>query len=420
VDTDPTPKSAPAGLREDAFVARQPILDRRLRTVAYELLFRSGLENIFTAEDGDRASMSVMHASFLGGEMRNITGGKQAFVNFTRPLLLDGYPELLPREHVVIELLETIEPDESVVATCRALRRAGYRLALDDFVYRAEYDALLEIVNIVKVDFRESAAEERAAMADRLLPMGIELLAEKVESAQELEEARALGFSYFQGYFFSKPDVITARRSGQGRTSRLELLKEVNSEELDIDAAEEIFRRDPLLAMKLLKYINSAQLGVRNEVRSIRHALSLLGQRNLRKWILVLTLSGMGEDKPGELLRQAIVRAHFCEALAGPMGRPDDGPSLFLLGLFSLLEALADRPLAEILEGMSLSNEVRDALLGSDSPLAEALAVVQAFETGTWDAIAHFAESARVAEGTLPPLYRAALQRGDELLAIQS
>lgn len=374
-------------------VARQPVLDTSLNTWAYELLFRSGLENAFqlsgsSLEDGDQATLSVMDNAFFNG-IGHMTAGHKALINFTQPLLLDGYAEILPQDKVIIEILESVEPDVRCVNACYNLKNLGYTIALDDFQYTPAFDDLLGIADIVKVDFRLSDAAERMDLAERLLPLGIELLAEKVETHEEFVEAKELGYKYFQGYFFSKPQIVEQRQIAESKTAKLHLLREVNRPQMDVGAIEAVFKSDPGLTLRLLRYLNSAYFGFDQKIKGIRHAVTLLGRNNLRKWATVMMMSESSEDKPPELFKLALCRARFCELLAESLGKRKQQDEFFLAGLLSLVEAILDAPKELAFSEMALSDELRNVLLGEEhqSALSQAVVLAEGFERGTWGVV---------------------------------
>ena len=396
------------------FVGRQPILNKFQNTYGYELLFRDSPENFFNdSTDPDQASMSVIDTSIGQMGMQHITGGKKAFINFTRRLLLEDYGTLLPRDNVVIEILETIEPDEEIVAACQRLKDSGYTLALDDFQYSAKYDPLVELIDIIKVDLMASDLKARQEYADLFLPMKIKLLAERVETLAEFEETRDMGYSYFQGYFFSKPVVLSKEQTPESKLAKMQLLMEISKPEFDFKQAEEVIKHDPTLSMKLLRYINSVIFGIRQEITSIRQALTLLGEKNIRKWATILVISGLSDDKPDELLRQAIVRARFCELLAQPARLVGCDQELFMTGMFSLMDTMMDQTMESLLTDLALSQKITDTLLGEQTPYQDILSLVRAYEKGEWDDISQLADTCCVEEDTLPPLMQEAFKWAD-------
>jgi EAL and modified HD-GYP domain-containing signal transduction protein len=399
------------------FVARQPILNSSLKTSAYELLFRSGNNNCFDADDADQATLSVINNTFLGIDMEAVTGGKKAFINCTRYLLLSPYLELLPPDKVVIEILEDVKPDQKIYDACARLKSKGYTLALDDFEYSADYDALIDLVDIIKVDFMISNPAERKEYAERFLKRNIAMLAEKVECQEEVDQALEWGYTLFQGYFFSKPVIIEQARPPEYKIAKLQLLSEVNRADFDFARAEYILKHDPTLAIKLLKYVNSAGMGVRNEIQSIRQAMTLLGRNNIRKWISVLILSSLGDEKPAELLRQSIVRARFCELL-GQGQATEVQESLFLTGMLSLLDAMMNQPKEELFSDLPVPEVVKETLMGKTSPLSSPLLTSQAFEVGEWDMLSAYAEKFSVPEDKLPELYQEAISWAEGLVGV--
>ena len=307
----------------DTFVARQPIFTQKEEVHAYELLFRSSLENSFGDVDGDQASAKVLVDGVLGLGMSTLTGGKAAFINFTRDLLLKDMAFLFPKEQVVIELLEDVEPDDSVFEACVRLKLQGYCLALDDFIFDPKYDALISLADIIKVDFLLSGPEERRRLPGLIKNKKIQFLAEKVESREEFEEALELGYTYFQGYFFSKPVVLSHKQIPSFKFSYLQLLQAVRVPNLDFSEIENIVKGDPALTSKLLRYINTAGRGLVTYIDSIKHSLTLLGRENLRRLFCLVVLSTVMEDRAQELLVQSLIRASVCESLAGHWdGRP--------------------------------------------------------------------------------------------------
>jgi EAL and modified HD-GYP domain-containing signal transduction protein len=392
-----------------AFVARQPILDRRGRLFAYELLFRSGPRNTFSALDGQQATGKVISdsLSLFGG--REFTRGRRAFINFPQEMLVKGYPRLLPKDWVAVEVLETVEPTPEVLESLAALKAEGYYLVLDDFAYHPRFQALLELADLVKVDL---LAQDENALKDlvaRLKPYGMALLAEKVETPQQFRLCQELGFSYFQGYFFSRPEVVAGRELPPQKLAQLQLLREINLPELSIGDLERIIKQDLSLSYKLLSYINSAGFGLLQKVTSIRQAMTLLGQQNLRLWASLLVLGGLAADKPDELIVSSILRARFCESLARHVKLPSQSSDYFLLGLFSQIDAIMDRPLAEAIAPLPLVEDIRAALLGQHVPLRLVLETALAYERGDWEGLALAAPVLGLNQEVLPALYAEAL-----------
>ncbi len=370
----------------DVFIARQPIFDTKQNVFGYELLYRAGKENVYSAVDGDKASLSVIGNALLVIGSHQVSEGKRAFVNFTRKLLMEGAAGYLPKEIGVVEILEDVEPDDELIEVLKQLRSQGYTLALDDFILRGnEYNPFLKLVDIIKVDFRLTEEWEREAIARRFPVAGrVKLLAEKTETREEFEQAIRLGYSYFQGYFFCKPVIIARRDISGHKMSYLQILKELSAESPSFKKIQKIIEHNPSLAYKLLKYINSAFFGLRREVSSIKHALGLLGEEEIRKWAALATIMELGADQPQELLKLCLLRARISEKLATLAGRRPQRSEHFFTGLFSCMDVLLGRPMEEILDGLPIPTAVKDALLGRENEFKAAFDLVLAYEKADW------------------------------------
>ncbi len=399
----------------DAYIARQPIFDRGLNVIAYELLFRASLNNFFENSDGTQASSKVIADTFLLFGIEKMTGGKKAFINFTRDVLLANYALLLPQKAVVIEILEDINPDEEIIAACQELKESGYEIARDDFIDEVTFKLLLDFTNILKIDFKETSTEVWKHMVDTYGPMGIELLAEKVETRDEFEQALEMGYHYFQGYFFSKPVIIQGKDIPASKLNYLKIISEINKPDLDFGSVEGIIKNEIALTYKLLRYLNSAYFGLRVKVSSIRQALALLGEVEIKKWVTLVTLANMGQDKPDELVSTAIARGKFCELISPEIGFRNRSSDLFLLGMFSVIDAIMDRPLEEILSEISLVEDIEAALLGEDNQLKKVYDLNLSYEKGEWKTVAELSSGLKLDEVKLPALYLEAVEWANEI-----
>jgi c-di-GMP-related signal transduction protein len=398
----------------EVFVARQPIFNRSEQVYAYELLFRSSWSNYFQSTESDLASMKVIANSFFLLGIEAITRGKRAFVNFTRDTLIQGYAALLPKEQLVVELVESVEPDPTVMAACETLKKAGYLLALDNFFHKNTLSPLIPLADFIKVDFQATSSKQRKLLADAFVPRGINLIAAKVESDGEFAEAISFGYSYMQGYFFCRPVIVSGSDVPGTKVNYLRLLEQINQPQLDFDQIDGIIRREVSLSYKLLRYINSVAFGVRREVTTVRQALLLLGEMGIKKWFSVIILSDMGMDKPSEVVVTSVARARFCEFLAerGPLReRRNDA---FLMGLFSLMDVIVGRPLAEVLADLPVAADLKAALLGEQNALREIFETVTAYENGDWDHVAATTARLKLGEQELPEMYRRAVEWGGE------
>ncbi len=394
----------------DIFVARQPIFDRRRNVVGYELLFRSSLQNVFGKNDPNKASLQMMDTTLLGFGLDALVGDKPAYFNASRDVLVKEHWAVLPPAKAVIEVLETIEPDAQVAAACKAARAAGYRLALDDFVFRPEYEALLPYASVIKIDFLVTRGPERAELVRRFAPRGIQMLAEKVETYEEFHDGLQAGYELFQGYFFCKPEMVTGKDVTPVKANLVRLIQEVNRPDLDFDALEAIIKREVALSVKLLRFLHSAGFGWRHEVSTISQALRVLGERPTRKWASLVALTLIGEDKPVELVVTSLVRAQFCEELGAEGALPETVADLFLTGLLSTLDALLDRPLDQVLEQMAVSDDIRHALLGGDNHLADTLGLAVAYDRADWERVEVLARRIAFPESRVPEAYRRAVE----------
>ncbi|WP_312523499.1 HDOD domain-containing protein [Anaerospora sp.] len=387
------------------FVARQPIFDRRQHIFAYELLFRQGQENFYSAADGDQATSQVIVNSFWLIGLSTLTGGKRAFINFTANLLKNEIVTMLPADQIAVEILETVDPTADIVEACRKIRELGFLIVLDDFVFEPRFEPLMELADIIKIDFQITGIEEQIKLIEMCRGKDIRFLAEKVETPEEFRQAMELGYTYFQGYFFSKPIIIASQSIPKNKTVNFRLLQQISSSLLDLDKLEKLIEKDVFLTYMLLKYINSASFGFRASIRSIRQALALLGVKEAVKWAALIVTRELAQDKPQELVVISVMRARFCELLANEAGYKERGSDAFLLGLLSLIDALLDRPLADILAELPVTSDVRAALLGASGLFQDIYQLSLAYEQGNWQAVVIYAGQLNIAEARLPVLH---------------
>jgi len=395
------------------FVARQPIFKRNKEVFAYELLFRAGLHNYFDpGQDEEEATSKVITNSFLLIGLPTMTEGKKAFVNFSEYMLLNGYPELFPKDHVVVEVLETVRATPEVVDSCGRLVDAGYILALDDFLYDDHLLPLIELAGIIKFDIRQMSWAELERQVEVVGRHKVKLLAEKIETNEEFEAARKMGFDLFQGYFFSRPHIIKGRDIPGSKYNYLQVLKVIQNDDFELTELARSVCRDVSLAYKLLKYANSAYFARKAKLESIEMAVAMLGQQNMRKWLSLMMLSYLADDKPSELLRLAAFRGNFCELIAERLlARGKESGMFYTVGMFSLLPAILDKEMAEILPEMPLAEEVVEALLLKRStPLSCTLVMVMTYERGEWEKSGKLAERLGLDFNALPQLYAKSIE----------
>ncbi len=404
----------------NVFVARQPIFDCQQNVYGYELLYRAGSEEAFSGQDGDLASLSVIMNSMLLFGFDRIGNGKRLFINFTRNLLLNNTALYLPKEAAVIEILEDVAPDKDMMAALMQLKKNGYTLALDDFALNGNaQNPLLNLVDILKVDLMSNTVEERRLIAERFSRQGaVRLLAEKTETREEFKESLQLGYSLFQGYFFSKPVIISRRAIPPQKLIYVQMLRELSKEDLDFNALQKVIMRDPCVTYMLFKYINSTFFGVKYEVTSIRHALRLLGEQEIKKWCSMTVLIHMSGGQPDELVQSALLRARFCETLGRRLSMKSLESELFLMGLFSYMDVLLGRPLSEVLEEISLSSELKDVLLGKTNSLSSIYELVLSYERGDWDDVTDRISRLNIGAEEITTLYTQSFQWVSQALTV--
>jgi c-di-GMP-related signal transduction protein len=383
------------------YVARQPIFDRDEKVFGYELLFREGLENAFHG-DTDEASRATLDRTLLMG-LDVLCDGRRAFVNCTRDTLIKGLVTLLPSTTTVVEVLESVPADPDVVAACQTLKEAGYMIALDDYVAHDPREALAEMADIIKVEMQLTTEEQQSALIKQFGPWRCRMLAEKIETRAEFVRARDQGFVYFQGYFFRRPEMMNTRDMPANRMNYLRMLQEVSRPDLELPELEKLIKAEASVCYRLLRYLNSAMFGFQSEIHSVRHALSMLGERDVRRWVRLVAAVGAGQEKTSDLVLSALVRGRFGEYLAP---RVQHGESdLFLLGLLSLIDAMMEMPMAEVLEKIPLDHATKAVLLGKPSELRPVFQLMLAHESGEWTAAEELCRSLRLEPEEVAGLY---------------
>ncbi len=370
--------------RKRYFLGRQPILDRNQEIIGYELLFRAADHETANFTDHDVATASVITSALGGFGFRELLGDKLGFININQELFYSDLLEVLPTDQTVLELLELIELDDRVRERCLELKGMGFQLSLDDHLYAPEFSDMYRIIDIVKLDILEIPTEELQPVINSLREFPLRLLAEKVETADQYKTCLAMGFDLFQGYFFERPEVLKRKCL---ETSQLEMLQLLDSltKEADIDKIEEIFRQSTTLAFHLLTLVNSVNIGLREKIRSLRHAITILGTEKLRRWVqlaLFATADNRGIKNP--LLEMAAVRGRFMECLIMERHQLPRGADLveaaFMAGIFSLLDILFETSMEAIVSGLSLSDNISDALLKREGELGMLLSLAEMLE----------------------------------------
>jgi len=372
----------------EIFLARQPIFNRKKQVVAYEILYREGIKNAYDPNnDGDLATTSVVSDTLINFGIEGLTTGKKAFINFTHHLLMTDMPFMIDPDALIIEILEDVTVDQKLIQKCKELKEAGYTIALDDFVDDGKYLPIIDYIDIIKVDFLMLKSEERRRVAEKYSNMGILLLAEKVETYEDYEEAASLGYDFFQGFFFEKPVVCRTKGVSVSTTHYLEVLKETVSEEPDFQKLTEIIKQDLSLTYKLLRLINSPAFYRHTKIVSVNQALTLLGINEIRKWITLIMLRDVSSEKPEEIVKISLNRAFFAESVSVYFGIEARRAEAFLAGLFSMIDTIMENSLFEILDSLPLNEDVKSALLGVENAFHDILKLVRYYEKGQWDFI---------------------------------
>ena len=366
-------------------IGRQPIFDAQLQVIGYELLYRSSRMNAATFSDGDAVTARVMLNAFLEIGLDELVGSHRAFINLTTKFLRDQLCEDLPKDRVVLEILENIPMEDSVLEAMTRLAGQGFTLALDDFEYNETLRPMVEQSHMVKLDVPALGSERLADHVAQLRQFNVKLLAEKVETQEQFELCRGLGFDYYQGYFFCKPVIVEGARVPPNQMAILTLIGKLQNPDTKMEEIEEIIRQDISLSYKVLRYVNSAFFALSKKVDSIRQAACLVGLSRLKTWATLLVMGGL-ENKPLELMMTALVRAKMCEEIASTLKKPDTD-EYFTVGLFSVLDALLDKPMEEILTSVELSSSLQSALIERSGRLGPVLDLVLAYERGDWEAI---------------------------------
>lgn len=402
-------ESSEEGLSLDLLISRQPIFDNKLRVYGYELFFRSGVRDIFRVRHPDEVMSDWISEGSQIPDLRVFAGNKRCFLYVTEDVLLDRHLHLLPTDLAVVGIPELLPLSTEVIDACRELKEAGYLLAADVSTTEDPREPLLDLADIVNVRSAGTGHLDKKTIEDRIASPGIRLIAGEVTTPTILEEAKAMDFDYFQGNFFKVPVVIRGKDIPGSKIQYMNLMTEIHRGSFDIAELENIVSQDVSLTYKLLRYINSSFFGLPNQVHSIRHALLLLGAKETKKWVTIIVITGMTSDHPKEILVQTLVRAKFCEHLAGPAGLPARGDELFLMGMISLLDVMLGRPLDRILRSLPVPNDIAEGLLGGKSTLGQVFRLAVAHENSDWDKVSELATGLGLDDQDISSSYRKSL-----------
>lgn len=372
------------GINLYSYVARQPILDIDQNVVAYELLFRDGKSNSFPNIDPNQATSNILTNNHLTLGVEQVTGDLPAYINFHSQTLIKRFPSFLDPKKIVIEILEDIDISSELIASVKSLKEKGYTLALDDYDFDPKWSVLFPYIDTVKIDVLAFSLLEISKFVRGLSGVKVTLLAEKVETAQQFEKLKMLGFTLFQGFFFAKPEMLKQRKITTTKKNILDLIAQASKAKLDIDYISKIFSTDPGLSYKLLRFINSPTYGNSQEITSLKHALIYIGELELKKFIALLALSDLSEGKCDEIMRLSLIRAKFCELISQKRQDEVNPPKAFLTGILSLIDGILDHDIEFVLNVLPIHEEIKSALRNESNYLNQYLSLAKFIEKGLW------------------------------------
>ena len=389
----------------DVFVARQPIFNRDKEIVAYELLYRNSLKNFFDPSvSSSKATSILITNSHINIGMDNLVEDKYAFINFDSTLINNDIPSLLNKDSVVIEVLEDVKPDRVFLSNLLALKKQGYKLALDDFTLDYPYQNTIPLYDIIKVDFMLAGLDGAKKIMDKYKNGKRKFLAEKIETVSEFNTALDMGYDYFQGFFFSKPEIIQGKAAMSINMQFLKLKEEINKNEVDFNNISKIIESDIGLSYKLLRLVNSFSLN--SQVSSIRHALAILGVKEIEKWLNFIMISDFVADGADEVVRLSIIRSRFAELIAEHSNQPQMKYQASLVGLFSMIDVVMGKPFDKIFKEIPMSQHVKDAITNKPtSPLYDMFQVVLSYEKADWDTLDNYTSKLLLKSNEIPDLY---------------
>ncbi|MGM0845349.1 MAG: EAL and HDOD domain-containing protein [Bacillota bacterium] len=406
----------------EVFVARQPIFNVNEEAIAYELLYRNNQENFFPNINGDRATADVIINSFLNIGIDQLSGGKPCFINFTETLLKLKVPTYFRPREIVVEILETVQPSPEILKICRELRQLGYKIALDDFVFNKSNPyckELMKLADYIKVDMLSTSEETREEIELIARLLDVKLLAEKVETRKDFEEAKKRGYALFQGFFFSKPVVLSTYDVPVYFHSYYEIIQSLELSEPSMDRIAELIEQDISLSYKLLKLINSPAYRPKHKISSIRQAIILLGLIEIQRWIYVLAIrdmTGSTGQISEEVIKLCLTRAKMCELISTKVLDDPVPSSYFLTGMFSLMEDIIGQPIEKVLKDMPLQDDICDALKGKKNNLKKVLELVTAIETADWEKADNVGMNIRLTQSEYNHFYVQSCQWAESLL----
>ena len=403
----------------ESYFARQPIFDLWDNTVAYELLYRkTPVPAPYSENDGDMSTAEVINSSFFGGEPEFMFDGKRAFVNFTENHLLSKTALLLPKDTLVIEILETVEATDEILQACRDLKEQEYTIALDDYELNDGTEPFLEIADIVKIDFLNSTKEVIEKTAKICREKKIKILAEKLETKEMVEYAKSLGAVYFQGYYYERPLIVTAQGCTPMAQTFFRLMGIIHDDKVDFKEISEIIEQDAAMTLKLLRLVNALRMDSAEQISSVMQAVQLIGLRRTREWVHLMGLQRIKTDAPDETITRAFFRAKFCESLAMRIiRRKKESKEYYLMGLMSAIIDLKSKDSNAIMNKLSISDNIKAALSGENQGMFyDVLNVVVSYEKAEWEVVDHFNATYGTDENVLANDYVECIKATEELM----
>lgn len=396
-----------------AFVARQPILDREKEVFAYELQFRDGKNNCFPDIAGADEKRQLLTKDSLKLSLDDISCQKTSFISFDKETLVNGLPSSLDPKNVVVEIDKTVASADGLMDACKNIKNMGFQLAMDDPDFQLQANEFLSLVDIIKVDVSNQSSGILKQNFEHLVNSDIKLVADRVDNQSDFVTFKDLGFDYFQGYFFSKPEAFTHRQLPTSKLSLVELIGETSNESFDLERINHIIERDVGLSYMLLRFINNPMVNKRYKITSLRHAITYMGEVEVKKFIALLALANLSDDKPMELMHMSLVRAKFCDLIAQEKKVGDNPPTGFMVGLFSLLDALLDQEMKELVAKMPIVDEVKYALCGGQNDFYLYLILAKAFESATWMKVKKIADMISIDQKRLHALFNQSILWGN-------
>jgi len=380
------------------YTARQPVLNGRKEVVAYELLFRDSHKNCFPQHVAAKtATAKLLVNSYLSVGLDEITEDKPALINFPEEMLVEHLLHMLPYKKIIIDIQSKTQPSDENYELLRQLFHKGYPMALDDFIYREDWDRFLPFIKLIKIDISQTPLHSLSHLLPKFKKYKIKLLASHIEKSEDFFHAKEMGFQFFQGYFFYKPEVLVGAEIDSTQQFLLSIHAEVMKQDFSYKNLEQLFQQDMGITYKLLRFVNSSLFEHSNEITSIKQAIAFLGENQIRKFVCLIVMAQLNPKKPAVLIQNTIIRARLCELIANVMGIRENADAAFLTGLFSTIDAILDKPMDNVLRALPLSELINSALLEKKGELAECLAITQSYMEGDWDTISAFTQLHNVA-----------------------